>query len=228
MSHSVESHLAVTPEAYDAMIRRFVPGYDAMLGEVTEALLRLRSVDAPLHIVDLGAGTGALSSCLAERLPRARFTLIDADATMLARAEARLAAHRQRVELLHGSFSDTLPRCDVAVASLSLHHVHDAADKGAVYANVRRCLEDGGLLLNADATVPRAPELARSARDRWAAHLVEHGDTTEQAHARFAEWAKEDRYFPIEEELDMLRAAGFAAVDVLWRMGPSSVLLAMA
>src|SRR5688572_5227983 len=94
MSHSVEHHLAVTPEAYDAEIRRFVPGYDAMLDEATEVLVRLRTAEAPLHVVDLGAGTGALSGRIAARMPHAKITLLDADDQMLARAETRLAEHR--------------------------------------------------------------------------------------------------------------------------------------
>jgi tRNA (cmo5U34)-methyltransferase len=161
MTHSVEHHLAVTPETYDAEIRRFVPGYEAMLAELTDALARLRP-DAK-RVLDLGAGTGALTGHLVTRFPDARFTLLDADADMLARAEKRLQAHRARVELVHGSFFDPLPPCDVAVASLSLHHVHDPDAKRALYRNIHHAIAPGGFLLSADATIPNAPALAKSA-----------------------------------------------------------------
>jgi len=65
MSHSVEQHLAVTAAAYDVEIRRFVPGYDAMLDELVEALRDLlpdgeaASAPRPPHVLDLGAGTGS-------------------------------------------------------------------------------------------------------------------------------------------------------------------------
>lgn len=228
VAHSVETHLAVSPADYDAEILRFSPGYDAMLTEVGDALVRLRGADTDARILDLGAGTGALSGRLAERLPRASFTLLDADPRMLAHAQSRLAAHASRVTLHQGSFLAPLPECDVAVASLALHHVHDRDHKRALYRNIHTALIEGGLLFCADVTIPRLPALAEGTRARWAAHLVAHGDTEAQAYARFDQWSKEDRYFSIEEELDLMRAGGFLSVEVLWRFGPSSVMVAVA
>jgi len=227
MSHSVEQHLAVTPEAYDAEIRRFVPAYEAMLDELVEALASLLPAGSSPAILDLGAGTGALSSRIAARLPGASLTLLDADASMLAEAELRLAPHRVRVTFVRGSFFDPLPACDVAVAALALHHVRDLDEKGALYRNVHRAIVPGGFLLDADAAMPSAKALADRAWRRWAAHLVASGDTEVQAYARFADWAKEDRYFSVEQELALLRATGFADADVLFRSGPSRVLVAL-
>ena len=227
MSHSVEQHLAVSAAAFDVEIRRFVPSYDAMLDALVEALVDLLPEGAAPRVLDLGAGTGALSARIAARLPAASLTLLDADAAMLARAEERLAAHRERVTLVRGSFFDPLPPCDVAVASLSLHHVRDLDEKRSLYGNVHRALAPGGMLLDADAALSPAPALASRVRRRWAAHLVTSGDTEAQAYARFAEWDRQDRFFGIDEELAALREAGFTAVDVLFRSGPSRVIAAL-
>jgi tRNA (cmo5U34)-methyltransferase len=226
VSHSVQKHLAVSAAAFDVEIRRFVPFYDVMLDTLVEALADLLPAAAP-RVLDLGAGTGALSARVAARLPDATITLLDADAAMLAEAEARLAAQRERVTLVRGSFFEPLPQCDAVVASLSLHHVRDLDAKRALYANIHRALAPGGVLLDADAAIPSAPALAGRARRRWAAHLVANGDTEAQAYARFADWAKEDRLFGIDEELAALREAGFAGVDVLFRSGPSRVIAAL-
>lgn len=225
MSHSVEKHLAVAPTIYDVEIRRFVPGYDEMLGEL-EAALAEHLPSPAAHVLDLGAGTGALSARLATRFPHLRLTLVDVDPEMLAQASLRLEPQRARVELRRGSFADPLPACDAAVASLSLHHLHAREAKVAVYRNVRASLAAGGVLLSGDAFVPAASALAEPLMKRWAAHLVAGGDTEEQAFARFAEWAAEDRYLGVEEELDALREAGFSAVELRWRRGPVGVLLA--
>lgn len=225
MAHSVERHLEVTPVAYDAEIRRFVPAYETMLDELVGALKEhLPARDA--RVIDLGAGTASVSARVAASFPSARLVVLDADAAMLEQARARLAPFMERVELRHRSFADPLPRVHAAVASLALHHVHDRAAKTEVYRNVRAALEPGGVLVNADATVPASEALARPMMKRWAAHLVANGDTEEQAFARFAQWAGEDRYFGVDEEMAMLHAAGFVEIDVRFRHGPCSVMIA--
>src|SRR5438309_1270468 len=91
MSHSVEKHLAVSPSSYDEEIRRLVPDYDEMLEEAVGAVLEHLPAGRG-RVLDLGAGTGALSARIAARLPEVRLTLIDADAAMLAQAGVRLGA----------------------------------------------------------------------------------------------------------------------------------------
>jgi tRNA (cmo5U34)-methyltransferase len=226
-THSVEKHLVVSPAEYDVEIRRFVPRYDAMLDEAAGALADHLSKTKSSRILDLGAGTGALSEKLAARFSTAHMILLDADSEMLSRAEARLAEHRARIELIRGSFTDALPSCDAAVASLALHHLHSPAAKQEVYANIRRALAPGGVFVNADAQIPASTALSAPIVKRWAGHLVDNGDTEAQAYERFAQWATEDRYLGIDEELDMLRTAGFSAVDVRYRFGPTAVIVAL-
>ncbi|MEE2900071.1 MAG: hypothetical protein VX815_16545, partial [Gemmatimonadota bacterium] len=60
MSHSVRKHLGVDIDAYDDQIRRFIPGYEAMLCAAAEAVASVR----PGLVLDLGAGTGGLSEVL--------------------------------------------------------------------------------------------------------------------------------------------------------------------
>ena len=60
MSHTVRRHLRVGADAYDEMIRRFIPGYEAML----EVAARTVANNEPGHVLDLGAGTGALSEAV--------------------------------------------------------------------------------------------------------------------------------------------------------------------
>jgi tRNA (cmo5U34)-methyltransferase len=223
MSHSVEKHLAVTPADYDVEIRRFVPGYDALLEEVIGAL-REHLPPVPSRVIDLGAGTGALSERITRALP-VHMVVLDADAEMLKRAASRLAPVRERIELRHGTFGEPLPRVHAAVASLALHHVHESTDKRDVYRNILTSLREGGVIVNADAMIPAQEALAMPLRRRWAAHLMANGDTEKRAFERFAEWSLEDRYYSVDEEIAMMRDAGFAEVDVRWRVGPMAVVV---
>src|SRR5215813_13647682 len=101
-THSVKRHLAVEAEDYDVQIRRFIPYYDEMLATGVGMLAALVAPDA--HVVDLGAGTGALSAAVLGGLPQARVTVLDVDPEMLAVARSRLAEYPDRVNFCEQSF----------------------------------------------------------------------------------------------------------------------------
>ena len=220
MSHSVSSHLRVEIDAYDEAIRTFVPGYEEMLALVAGTI----AANGPVHVLDLGAGTGALSQAVLDRCDRCRVTLIDVDPAMLDQARQRLAAYGGRTRFLEQSFLAPLPACDAVVASLALHHVPSIDEKQSLYRAIREALSPGGIFLNADVTMPAATDERRSADyETWTAHLVACGITGERAREHFREWADEDFYFPLDEELAALEAAGLAA-ECLWRATPSTVM----
>src|SRR6266567_4062055 len=101
-THSVKRHLDVDAESYDVQIRRFIPHYDDMIATGVELLAALTPADA--HVLDLGGGTGALSSAVLEALPGVRVTVLDVDPEMLAEAGRRLARFSGRVAFREGSF----------------------------------------------------------------------------------------------------------------------------
>jgi tRNA (cmo5U34)-methyltransferase len=228
--HRVSAHLGVDAAAYDAAIRRFIPGYEEMIAEVVSILEG--SLDASLgeaaRVVDLGAGTGALAGAILDQIPRARVVLVDIDPHMLAVAAARVAAHGDRAELRCATFDDALGSFGGAgvgavVASLALHHVPELDRKRALYARIHDALAPGGVFLSADATVHEAgAEHARVFRE-WAAGMARAGIAAAEAETLFAQWAGEDRYYPLAVELDLLAAAGFARPDCFWKRGASTV-----
>jgi len=219
--HRVSTHLGVDAGAYDVAIRRFVPHYDAMIAVIISMLDETLG-DSPL-VIDLGAGTGALSAAILDEIPRARVQLVDIDPSMLAVAGARVARHGARAELRKASFHDVLPACDAVVASLSLHHVAELERKRALYTQIHDALRPGGVLLSADATVHETgPERARGFRE-WAGWMAAHGIAEAEARALFAQWSGEDHYYPLAVELDLIAAAGFVRPECFWKHGPSTV-----
>lgn len=220
--HSVAEHLHVHAAEYDTQVRRLVPHYDEAHAEVALAL----ATKPPASVLDVGCGTGALSATLAQQFPAARFTALDADASMLEQARHRLAQVAERCSFVHGRFLEASGQFDAVVASLALHHVPSRDEKRQVYALLRERLNEGGVLVNADAMVPRDPTLAGALQDRWAEHLMQHGFTRAEALGHFAQWKREDFYFSIDEELSLLRDAGFSGVELRWRRGPLGVLVA--
>ena len=222
MSHSVRRHLRVEIDAYDRDIRRFVPGYDAMLRVAAGAVAAAGSGEVTL---DLGAGTGALSEAILERDGSGVVELLDADPEMLARARARLAGFGARARFREGSFDDPIPPCDAVAASLALHHIASMDDKRALYRRIHDALPPGGVFVNADATMSAAPQERDAVRRGWVAHMESHGIDAAQAYRHLEEWSEEDAYFPLEDELAAMTEAGFDARRI-WSEAPVSVLVA--
>ena len=200
------THLGINLCEYDAVIRTLIPHYDELIdaaGAVVGALAR----PAPA-VVDLGTGSGALAQAILKASPKARVTGIDEDAGMLAMAEKRL---KGRITVIHGNFeTTTIPRCDVISASFALHHIRTSRRKAALYRRAFSALKRGGLLVSADCCLASAAALQRRDRANWLAHLRQDCSPA-KAEGYLKAWAKEDVYFTLEQEMDLLRRAGFKA-----------------
>ena len=211
-SHSVRRHLRVAIDAYDTTIRQFIPGYEEMLGVAARELADVASG----LVLDLGGGTGALAETILQSSGSGTVELIDVDREMLAQARTRLGRFGGRVRFTEGSFLAALPRCKGAAASLALHHVRTLDAKRALYGRIHDALEPGGVFVNADAIMPAEPVASEAIWSAWADHMVSQGITRERAFRHFEEWADEDTYFPLEEELAAVTSAGFHA-ECVWR-----------
>ena len=220
MSHSVHRHLGIEIRTYDETIRRFIPGYEDMLAVAASEVARTK----PDFVLDLGAGTGALSEAILATGGSRTVELIDVDPAMLARARARLGAFADQVRFTESSFHGPLPHCAGVAASLALHHVRTIEAKRSIYKRIHNALETGGVFVNADAAMP-AEASAREATYRgWVDHMVAHGIEEKQAVANLEKWGEEDTYFALDEELAAVSAAGFEA-QCVWRHGPIAVVV---
>lgn len=220
MSHSVRHHLGIEIRSYDETIRRFIPRYEDMLLVAAREVRRLQ----PRRVLDLGAGTGALSEVLLNACDTCVLELIDVDPDMLSRARTRLRGFQGRVRFSELSFLGPLPGCEGAAASLALHHVRTIDAKRALYGRIFDALEAGGVFVNADAAVS-ADSVEREVTFRgWVGHMVSQGIEESQAFEHLTKWGEEDTYFPIKDELSALASAGFEA-ECVWRHGPMAVLV---
>lgn len=213
---SVASHLGIDLNEFDACIRTFIPYYDELL-DAAASVVPPRTKT----IVDLGIGTGALSArCLAVAR-RARVVGVDSDRGILQMAARRLG---HKAELVEGDFqTQELPRCDLVVASLALHHVKTRAAKALLYRRIARALLPGGMIVNADCCPAEDDTVAARQLRAWRDHLLETYSTSE-TRAHFRGWSHEDSYMPLNVEIELVRAAGFRT-EVVWRRDPFAVVV---
>ena len=219
---SVAQHLNIKLSEYDRSIRTFIPNYEEMLNAAAGVLQIIKKENPTL--IDLGIGTGALSARCLKVKPEASVHAIDGDADILAMARKRLAkiSHSAH-EFVVGDFTKAaLPKCDAIVASLALHHIPRRAAKQKLYARCHAALRSGGVLINADSCPASHARVAERDMKQWLAHL-EQSYSAQEARGFFEAWAEEDTYFPLQVELEMLRAVGFKA-EVVWRRGVFAVV----
>jgi len=221
MSHSVRHHLRLEIDEYDETIRRFIPEYETMLAVAADAVASVR----PRLVVDLGAGTGGLSEAILSREEVDVVELLDIDPEMMAQARSRLEGLDERTRFTLRSYDEPFQPCDAFAASLSLHHIQTLEGKAALFERAFDALRPGGVLVNADATMPTDADERDRLYRYWADHQVANGISEQRAWEHFEEWSGEDTYLPLDEELAALRGIGFEAEQV-WASGPIGVVVA--
>jgi trans-aconitate methyltransferase len=214
-------HLGIRFGSYDATIATLIPHYRELVHAAAAAV----DVVAPLApaVVDLGTGSGALAAAILKVRPKARLIGIDNDANMLAAARRRL---RGRIDTIEDNFElARIPRCDVVSASFALHHVDTGRKKGALYKRCFTALRDGGMLVSADCFLASSSRLRQRNRQAWLEHL-QRKYTKKKAEQFLRTWAKEDVYFSLDREMELLTDAGFS-IEIPWRQDSFAVVVGL-
>lgn len=167
------------------------------------------------EVLDLGCGAGNYSLKLRERLPAARFTLVDLSQPMLDRAAERLGASVR--ETVQGDIRE-LPfaagRFDVIVAAAVFHHLRTPAEWEATFAACHRWLRPGGSLWIFDLVAHEHPAIQALLWSDYGRYLEEQGGAAYRDRV-LAYVEREDTPSSLTSQLALLTRVGFADVDVL-------------
>ena len=205
-----------------------VPKRDEQLGLLVDLLPW--PADAPLRVLDIGAGFGAITEQFLTRYPHSSVTYLDGSAEMMKLARERLAKYGERVslhlgDLAYPSWNEQLSGgYDAAVSGLAIHHISDER-KRALYAEVFAMLKPGGMFLNDDSILtpppwqPRFEYLRyRYIQEREQALRGVTRSIEEIAAERKARSGRHQSYkAPVRDQLEWLAAAGFESVDCFWK-----------
>ena len=237
MPNNLDNHSQQSVAAYDDVAR--VAAYDAKMeimhpnrrkmAEIVGAILPFPRA-AEITILDLGTGTGFLAAQLLEIFSRAQVLAVDGAGAMMQQAQARLGHKSQRLtwkicsfqELAHAS---DLPELNAVVSSFALHHL-SAAEKLALYRALLPKLRAGGWLVNADILLASHADI--EARFQTLRQLGIQQRLREQTGeekslpaiaAELAELEQTDGDQPLQLDIDLnlLKQAGFRAVDCFWK-----------
>jgi tRNA (cmo5U34)-methyltransferase len=215
------THLGIRPGDYDKLIVSLIPHYRDLIEAAAEAVDVIARTSPA--VVDLGTGSGALAQKIQRVRPKARLIGIDSDASMLAAATHRL---RGKIQPIEEDFERIrIPRCDVVSASFALHHIPTGRRKAAVYKRCFQSLRPGGMFVSADCYLASSAVVRKRNREAWLGHL-QRNYTRKKAENFLRTWAKEDVYFSLDREIELLKEAGFG-VEVTWRRDSFAVLVGL-
>jgi len=175
------------------------------------------------RLLDVGCGAGNYSLKLLQRLPGMDVTLVDLSRPMLDRALERVSAATRggvvAVQLDVRAFDPGPQRVDIILAAAVLHHLRAEAEWQAVFARFFAALRPGGSLWIADLVSHDIPAVQAVLWSRYGEYLTAQRDEAYRDHV-FSYVEKEDTPRSLLYQLDLLRACGFAQVEVLHKNGP--------
>ena len=221
--------------------RIYTPRRDELLAAFLE-LIPAEPGEA-FQVVELASGSGWLSAGILERFPQASVLALDGSAEMLAETAQALALYPGRWEtrvfrLQEQDWREALPGDPRAsVSSLAIHHL-TGDEKRQLFADLHDRLAPGGALLIADLVEPASAaarrQMARAwdeAVERQSAELAGSADAWEffrDDHWNIYTWPdpEMDIPSPLIEQIDWLREAGYAGIDVPWAFAGHTLIAA--
>lgn len=198
---------------YDSQRKKLVPCFDDFYS-IAVSLAETNNVKP--DILDIGAGTGLLSSFILKKIPNANLTLIDISEKMIEVAKSRFKDKPNVTYII-----DDYTKCqydkkyDIIVSSLSIHHL-TKKEKKQLYISIYSILNPKGVFINADQILGSTPFIETLYKNDWKFKVENSGLSKEEIHSAY-ERTKLDKMDTLEDQLNWLKDIGFLDVDCVYK-----------
>jgi SAM-dependent methyltransferase len=243
-------------DRWDRQQEGYLPDRETMFAVIADAVaetVRDAGRSAPI-VIDLACGPGSLGARIREHLPQARVIGVDTDPVLLALARAVYGFEVVDHDLTDAGWVAALPlrvgaeaeQVDAIVSTTALHWLH-SDQLAALYAQAGALLRPVGILLNGDGMAGPTAEIERIDR------AIDRGQVERSGVADREEWADwwtaikqepeladvlaerdgrawqhpENGGTTYEQHVELLREAGFRAVEPVWQYGRRRILAAV-
>ena len=168
------------------------------------------------NILDIGAGTGLLSSFILEKFPDANVTLIDISEKMLDVAKNRFKAN-PKVSYITDDYTKYKfdKKYDVIISSLSIHHL-TGDEKRKLYHDIYSALNKNGVFINADQVLGGTPFIESLYKRDWRYKIENSGLLKEEILSAY-ERTKLDKMSTLDDQMGWLKDIGFLDVDCVYK-----------
>lgn len=200
-------------EEYDQQRKHVIPCLEDLY-QVTSDLANLNILKP--KILDLGAGTGLLTSYLHNKCPLGDFVLLDLSEEMLNIARTRF----ENSSNFHYVVADYLKQdlegfFDIVVSSLSIHHL-EHPDKMLLYEKVYQHLNPGGVFINADQVRGPYPANEKEYYRNWL-NKIDMSALSKSEKTIILDRMELDKPASLADNFKWLEEIGFVDVDVYYK-----------
>ncbi len=210
----VQEHFDHSYADYDRVVPMLVPGYRELKQSMISAIEK--NVQGGSTILDMGCGTAMAAEDILLSANHYRYYGVDFSAWMVEEATKRLQRFGPQAALMRFDFLKldqvVLPQLNAIISSLAIHHFNN---KQEIYALVRKLLPaPQGVFILSDLVVDphKDDAVMKFRRD----HMRASGLSDKEIDDWFRIFDAEDRPSTIDENLVMLKQAGFKA-QVTWQ-----------
>lgn len=169
-------------------------------------------------LLDLGCGTGLELEEILHKNPFIEVTGIDLSAGMLSRLKTKF--NNNNLKLIredYVQFDYPIQAFDVAISFQTLHHL-SVQKKQILYSKLRQSLKENGRYIECDYMVTEESEELY--------YNLEYERMTSEQQLNPDVYYHYDTPCTVEHQVSLLSEAGFNKVDVLWREGNTTLLIA--
>lgn len=198
---------------YDSQRRMLIPCFDEFY-DISVSVADAKT-NTP-QILDIGAGTGLLSSFLLNRYPEARITLIDISEKMLEVARQRFSGN-ENIKYVVGDYTklNLSEEFDLVVSALSIHHLEDS-DKKELLRKCYSVLKPNGIFINADQVIGETPYIDSLNKKRWKQSIEKSGLPREEILSAY-ERMKLDKETTLKQQLEWFTEIGLKDVSCIYK-----------
>lgn len=221
---NIEEQFNKIAREYDANRRKFIPCFEDFY--ITSTDFIAANIKEPVSVLDLGAGTGLLTSFWYKHFPRSNYVLTDIAEEMLDAARKRFSGCENVSFEISDYTADLPPKSfDAVISALSIHHLTDE-EKQKLFPRIYDKLPTGGIFVNYDQFCAEDPATDTWYNSYWENKLCTSG-LTENDITLWKERRKLDKECSAEQEIKMLRSAGFDKVSCIYSSQKFSVITAV-
>ncbi|MGO4530381.1 methyltransferase domain-containing protein [Paenibacillus sp. 2TAF8] len=213
MNNDIRTQFNQVSQKYDEQRKKLIPCFEDLYNIAT-ALAALEK-DA-LSVLDLGAGTGLMSSFILQKHPNSKLTLIDLSEGMLDIAKARFSDHTS-IEFIVSDYTqfEYTEKYDLVISSLSIHHLTDS-EKRELYQKLYSIMTPDSIFINVDQVLGNTTYLEDLYKSDWRTYIENSGLEPDEISSAM-ERTKLDKMSTLEQQLHWLTEAGFSDVDCIYK-----------